>query len=121
MTPEVAEKLQAYVARNGARLAGTSRGRPSPAEGLAAELAEDAEFVAVGLCSFWQDPTVEEVRDVLMSVPDPYGVGVPAELLATAMTLACSKRTFWPRIIAGAVATVVVGWIIARGGGDGGA
>lgn len=121
MTPEVAAKLRAYVTRNRARLARSSQGSPGSAEGLAAEIAEDAEFIAVGLCSFWRNPAVEEVREVLLSIPGPYGLGVPVDVLATAMTLACSKRTRWPKVIAWSVGTALVVWLIAKSGGDGGA
>ena len=124
MTPEVAKRLAEYVAMNRMRLASLHPGTPVSTEELAKELASDAHFAKIGLCKFWRDPTVEEVRAVLTAIPDPYGVGPPVELLATAVTLACSKHTRGPRgvsIAAGTVGTLVLGWLISRasGGRDG--
>jgi hypothetical protein len=118
MTPEVADRLTAYVARNRRKLAALHSGMPTSQDEVAAELASDVEFAEVGLCSFWRDPRVEEVREVLLSVPDPYGLGIPADLLATAMALACSKRVRRSRIAAlvgGTAGTGLMGWVIAKG------
>ena len=124
MTPEVAKRLAEYVAMNRMQLASLHPGTPGSTEELAKELASDAHFAKIGLCKFWRDPTVEEVRAVLTAIPDPYGVGPPTELLAAAITLACAKRTLGPRlasIAVGSVGTVVLGWLTSRasGGCDG--
>ena len=121
MTPDVAGRLVAYVAQNRMRLAALHPGVPVSTEEVSAELARDAQFAEIGLCSFWRDPTVEEVRRVLLTIRDPYGVGPPVDVLAAAITLACSKRSGGARMAAIMVGIAFLGWIISRGsGGRGG-
>ena len=116
----MADRLTAYVARNRRKVAALHPGTPVSPEEVALELASDTEFAEVGLCSLWRDPTEEEVRKVLLSVPDPYGLGIDADLLATAMALACSKRVRRSRmfaVVAGTACMALVGSAIANGSG----
>ena len=121
MTPEVAAKVQAYAAKSRVRLGRSVAGSSDQVGTLANLLMQDAEFAATGICSFWRNPTVEEVRDVLLALPDPYGLGVPADLMAHGMHLACSQRARGPRTLGVAgVGITALAWLLYKrlGGGS---